>query len=66
MKALRVVTGDDEPLVLERVRGVRTRFVVRRGNTHYFVPMEQVDWMDVADTTCACTSGGGPTSVGGR
>ena len=35
--------------VAERARGVRTRFVVRRGNTHYFVPVEQVDWIDVAD-----------------
>ena len=33
----------------ERARGVRTRFVVRRGNTHHIVPAEQVDWMDVAD-----------------
>jgi two-component system LytT family response regulator len=34
---------------LERARGARTRFVVRRGNTHHFVPVEQVDWIDVAD-----------------
>jgi two-component system, LytTR family, response regulator len=34
---------------LERTRGLRHRFVVRRGNTHYFVPVEQVDWIDVAD-----------------
>jgi two-component system LytT family response regulator len=34
---------------LERARGARTRFVVRRGNTHHFVPAEQVDWIDVAD-----------------
>ena len=33
----------------ERARGLRTRFVVRRGNTHHIVPAEQVDWMDVAD-----------------
>ena len=33
----------------ERARGVRTRFVVRRGNTHHIVPADQVDWMDVAD-----------------
>jgi two-component system LytT family response regulator len=33
----------------ERARGARTRFVVRRGNTHHIVPAEQVDWMDVAD-----------------
>ena len=34
---------------LERARGARSRFVVRRGNTHHFVPVEQVDWIDVAD-----------------
>lgn len=33
----------------ERARGFRTRFVVRRGNTHHIVPAEQVDWLDVAD-----------------
>jgi two-component system LytT family response regulator len=33
----------------ERARGLRARFVVRRGNTHYFVPVEEVDWIDVAD-----------------
>ena len=33
----------------ERARGFRTRFVVRRGNTHHIVPADQVDWMDVAD-----------------
>jgi len=35
--------------VAERARGYRTRFVVRRGNTHHIVPADQVDWMDVAD-----------------
>ena len=35
--------------VAERSRGYRTRFVVRRGNTHHIVPAAQVDWMDVAD-----------------
>ena len=35
--------------VAERARGFRTRFVVRRGNTHHMVPADQVDWMDVAD-----------------
>ncbi|MEP7346417.1 MAG: LytTR family DNA-binding domain-containing protein [Gemmatimonadaceae bacterium] len=39
----------DGAAVAERARGLRTRFVVRRGNTHYFVPVEQVDWIDVAD-----------------
>ena len=33
----------------ERSRGVRTRFVVRRGNTHYFVPVNDIDWIDAAD-----------------
>ncbi len=33
----------------QRARGARTRFVVRRGNTHYFVPVDSVDWIDVAD-----------------
>ena len=33
----------------ERSRGLRARFVVRRGNTHYFVPVEDVDWIDAAD-----------------
>ena len=33
----------------ERARGARTRFVVRRGNTHHIVPADQVDWLDVAD-----------------
>lgn len=33
----------------DRARGNRTRFVVRRGNTHHFVPVEDVDWIDVAD-----------------
>ena len=36
--------------VAERLHGgYRTRFVVRRGNTHHIVPADQVDWMDVAD-----------------
>jgi two-component system LytT family response regulator len=35
--------------IAERARGLRARFVVRRGNTHYFVPVEEVDWIDVAD-----------------
>jgi two-component system LytT family response regulator len=33
----------------ERARGWRTRFVVRRGNAHYFVPVQDVDWIDAAD-----------------
>ncbi len=39
----------DEAVLAERARGSRTRFVVRRGTTHYFVPVEQIDWIDVAD-----------------
>jgi len=35
--------------VAERARGYRTRFVVRRGNTHHIVSADHVDWMDVAD-----------------
>jgi two-component system, LytTR family, response regulator len=34
---------------LERERGVRTRFVVRQGNAHHFVPVDHVDWIDAAD-----------------
>lgn len=34
---------------VERSRGMRTRFLVRRGATHHFVPAADVDWMDVAD-----------------
>ena len=41
-----VVAGATEA---ERARGARTRFVVRRGNTHHMVPADQVDWLDVAD-----------------
>jgi two-component system LytT family response regulator len=33
----------------ERSRGYRSRYVVRRGNTHYFVPVDEIDWIDVAD-----------------
>ncbi|MDF2775852.1 MAG: two component transcriptional regulator, LytTR family [Geminicoccaceae bacterium] len=36
-------------LTAERSRGLRARFVVRRGSTHYFVPVEDVDWIDAAD-----------------
>ena len=34
---------------VERARGTRSRFVVRRGNTHIFVPVQDVDWLDAAD-----------------
>src|SRR4051812_6507262 len=33
----------------ERERGLRARFVVRRNNTHFFVPVQEVDWIDQAD-----------------
>jgi len=39
----------DSAADVERSRGSRTRFVVRRGTTHYFVPVDQVEWIDVAD-----------------
>src|SRR5262249_35593832 len=42
---------------LERARGNRTRFVVRRGTAHHFVPVEQVDWIDVADNYLQLHSG---------
>ncbi|MEO7455273.1 MAG: LytTR family DNA-binding domain-containing protein [Gemmatimonadaceae bacterium] len=32
-----------------RARGHRTRFVVRRGNRHHFIPVSHVDWIDAAD-----------------
>ena len=34
---------------LERQRGFRTRFVVRQGAAHRFVPVADVDWIDAAD-----------------
>ena len=33
----------------ERERGARTRYVVRRGKVHYFVPVDQIDWIDSAE-----------------
>ena len=33
----------------ERERGARTRYVVRRGKVHYFVPVDQVDYIDSAE-----------------
>ena len=41
----------------DRERGVRTRFVVRRGNAHYFVPADEVDWIDAADNYLQLHSG---------
>ena len=32
-----------------RERGFRERFVVRRANAYYFVPVGEIDWIDVAD-----------------
>jgi two-component system LytT family response regulator len=43
--------------VAERARGFRTRFVVRRGNTHHIVPADQVDWIDVADNYLSLHAG---------
>jgi two-component system, LytTR family, response regulator len=34
---------------IERARGYRSRYVVRRGCTHYFVPVQDIDWIDAAD-----------------
>lgn len=33
----------------ERARGSRKRFVVKSGSTHYFVSIDDVDWIDAAD-----------------
>ena len=33
----------------ERSRGSRRRFVVRHGDSHHFVPVESVEWIDAAD-----------------
>lgn len=30
-------------------RGYRKRFVVRRGSEHFFIPVDQVEWIDAAD-----------------
>jgi two-component system, LytTR family, response regulator len=40
-----------------RGNGYRTRYVVRRGNAHHFVPVEEIEWIDVADNyLCLHTS----------
>ena len=36
-------------VMAERERGARTRYVVRRGKVHYFVPVDQVDYIDSAE-----------------
>src|SRR4029079_355511 len=33
----------------DRARGSRKRFVVKSGSTHYFVQVDDVDWIDAAD-----------------
>ena len=33
----------------EQVRTPRKRFVVRRGNSHVLIPVEDIDWIDAAD-----------------
>jgi len=38
-----------EAVQAERARGRRTRFVVRRADSHEFVSVAEVDWIDVAD-----------------
>jgi two-component system LytT family response regulator len=42
----------------ERARGPRTRFVIRRGNAHYFVPVEEVEWIDASDNYLRLHVGG--------
>jgi two-component system LytT family response regulator len=42
----------------ERARGTRTRFVVREGNRHVFVAVEQVDWVDSVDNYLRLHVGG--------
>jgi len=43
---------------VERARGPRIRFVVRRGSAHHFVPVAEVDWIDVADNYLRLHAGG--------
>jgi two-component system LytT family response regulator len=33
----------------QRARGFRERYVVRRGATHYFLPVGEITWIDAAD-----------------
>lgn len=33
----------------EKASGLLTRFIVRQGDVHHFVPVDDVDWIDVAD-----------------
>ena len=42
----------------ERARGFRKRFVVKKGNEHFFVPVSDVDWIDVADNYLRLHVGG--------
>lgn len=39
----------EDAAMAERERGTRTRYVVRRGKVHYFVPVDQIDWIDSAE-----------------
>lgn len=50
-----LVTGAIEA---EHERGTRTRFVVRRGHAHVFVPVDVIDWIDVADNYLRLHVGG--------
>jgi two-component system LytT family response regulator len=39
----------DSAAAAERADGPRRRFVIRRGTTHTFLPVDDVDWIDAAD-----------------
>jgi two-component system, LytTR family, response regulator len=43
---------------LDRHRGARRRFVVRRGGTHYFVSVDAVDWIDADGNYLRLHAGG--------
>jgi two-component system LytT family response regulator len=43
---------------LERQRGYRTRFVVKQGASHRFVPVTEIDWIDAADNYVQLHAGG--------
>ena len=43
----------------ERSRGARTRFVVKKGTAHYFLPVGEVRWIDVADNYLRLHAGSG-------
>lgn len=39
----------EDASTLMRSRGSRSRYVVRRGTTHYFLPVADIDWIEAAD-----------------